>query len=217
MSIYVARLNDGSCLIGEANSESDARENFLYRWNSSGPEPDELILSVREMPKSSFLSRWWPSEHPEDEGLLPGRLDGGVDDDCDVYEHEYPRITAAHQKGSSAVANLSDESPVESSLGYATSRGSIRSGTGRDASWKSSLQERSITNHEFTINGQASWRGSDPFKGACRKRSTYLLPDCRRITVKTGTYREVPAYRPADLRAWILERASGKRCRPLYI
>lgn len=28
MPIYVARLNDGSCLIGEANSESDARENF---------------------------------------------------------------------------------------------------------------------------------------------------------------------------------------------
>lgn len=116
MPIYVARLNDGSCLIGEAKSESDARENFLYRWNSSGPEPDELILSVREMHKSSFLSRWWPSEHPEDEGLLPGRLDGGIDDDCDVYEHEYPLITAAHQKGSSAVANLSDDSPVESSL-----------------------------------------------------------------------------------------------------
>jgi hypothetical protein len=72
MPIYVARLNDGSCLIGEANSESDARENFLYRWNSSGPEPDELILSVREMPKSSFLSRWWPSEHPEDEGHYRG-------------------------------------------------------------------------------------------------------------------------------------------------
>jgi hypothetical protein len=69
------------------------------------------------MPKNRFLSRWWPSEHPADEGVLPGGLDGSVDDDdCDVYEHEYPLITAAHQKGFSEMANLADNSPMTSSL-----------------------------------------------------------------------------------------------------
>lgn len=108
MPIYVARLNDGSCLIGEASSEREAREEFLDRWDTSGSEPEELILSVREMPKGTFLSRWWPSEHAPDEGL-PGRLDGGIDDDSDVYEKEYPLITAAHKKASEEIAGLSKD------------------------------------------------------------------------------------------------------------
>jgi hypothetical protein len=71
MPVYVVRLNDGSCLIGEADSESQAREEFVSRWDSSGSEPGELILSIREMRKGTFLSRWWPSEYASDEGLLP--------------------------------------------------------------------------------------------------------------------------------------------------
>ena len=116
MPIYVVRLNDGSCLIGEAGSETEAREDFLCRWDISGCEPDELILSVREMPIGSFLSRWWPSEHPLDDGLLPGQLDGGISDDCDVYEREYPLITAAHKRNSDAIASFSDDSPVGPTL-----------------------------------------------------------------------------------------------------
>jgi hypothetical protein len=116
MPIYVVRLNDGSCLIGEADSETEAREDFLCRWDTSGCEPEELILSVRETPKGSFLSRWWPSEYPEDDGLLPGQLDGGISDDSDVYEHEYPLITAAHKRGSDAMATFSDDSPVGPTL-----------------------------------------------------------------------------------------------------
>jgi hypothetical protein len=85
-------------LIGEANSEREAREEFLSRWDTSGSTPEELILSIRELPNDTFLSRWWPSEYAPDDGLLPGQLDGGICDDSDVYEKEYPLITAAHKK-----------------------------------------------------------------------------------------------------------------------
>jgi len=116
MPVYVVRLNDGSCLIGEADSESQAREEFVSRWDSSGSEPKELILSIREMPKGAFLSRWWPSEHVRDEGLLPGQLDGGISDDSDVYEKEYPIIEAAHRKASDEVACFSGSTPIAPTL-----------------------------------------------------------------------------------------------------
>jgi hypothetical protein len=87
----------------------------LHRWDTSGSEPEELILSVREMPKGTFLSRWWPSEHVPDEGL-PGRLDGGIDDDSDVYENEYPLITAAHKEAPDEVAGFSEDAPLGRTL-----------------------------------------------------------------------------------------------------
>lgn len=37
-------------------------------------------------------------------------------DDTDVYENEYPAISAAHQKGSDAVAKFSGDGPVEPAL-----------------------------------------------------------------------------------------------------
>lgn len=113
MPIYVVRLNDGSCLIGEADSQSEAREEFTSRWETSGFEPEELILSIREMPKGAFLSRWWPSEYAPDEGLLPGQLDGGISDDSDVYDKEYPLIAAAHKKGSDEVACFTEDAPLD--------------------------------------------------------------------------------------------------------
>jgi len=116
MPIYVVRLNDGSCLIGEASSEREAREEFLDRWDTSGSEPEELILSIRQMPQGAFLSRWWLLEHAPDEGLLPGRLDGGIGDDSDVYENEYPLITAAHKKASDEVACFSEDAPLGPTL-----------------------------------------------------------------------------------------------------
>ena len=116
MPVYVVRLNDGSCLIGEADSENEAREEFLSCWDTSGSEPEELILSVRELPKGTFLSRWWPSEYAPDDGLLPGQLDGGICDDSDVYEKEYPLITAAHKKASDEVACFSEETPINPTI-----------------------------------------------------------------------------------------------------
>ena len=116
MPVYVVRLNDGSCLIGEADSEDEAREEFLSRWDTSGSEPEELVLSIRELPKGTFLSRWWPSEYAPDDGLLPGQLDGGICDDSDVYEKEYPLITAAHNKASGEVACFSEETPINPTI-----------------------------------------------------------------------------------------------------
>jgi len=116
MPIYVMRLNDGSCLIGEADSEAEARQDFLCRWDTSGPEPEEMILSLREMAKGSFLSRWWPNAYPEDDVTFPGQLDGGICDDSDVYEREYPLITAAHKRGSDGIAIFSADSPLEPTL-----------------------------------------------------------------------------------------------------
>lgn len=116
MPVYVVRLNDGSCLIGEAESEAQAREEFVSRWDSSGAEAEELILSVRELPKGTFLSRWWPSEYAADEGLLPGQLGGGISDDSDVYEKEYPIIEAVHRKASDEMAGFSDDAPLEPTM-----------------------------------------------------------------------------------------------------
>lgn len=117
MAVYVVRLNDGSCLIGEASSEAEARDEFLSRWDTSGSEPDETVLSVREMPQGSFISRWWPSaDDAYEEGFHLGDLEGSLVDDSDVYENEYPAIAAAHQMGSDAVAEFSDESPIGPTL-----------------------------------------------------------------------------------------------------
>ena len=44
MPVYVVRLNDESCVIGEADSESQAREEFVSRRDSSDSEPEELML-----------------------------------------------------------------------------------------------------------------------------------------------------------------------------
>jgi hypothetical protein len=117
MAVYVVRLNDGSCIIGEASSEAEARDEFLCRWDTSGTEPEEVVLSVREMPKGSFLSRWWPSaDDVYEDGFHLGDLEGSLMDDSDVYENEYPAISAAHQMGSDAIAKFSDNSPIGPTL-----------------------------------------------------------------------------------------------------
>jgi hypothetical protein len=117
MAIYVVRLNDGSCMIGEASSESAAREEFLRRWDTSGTESEEVVLSVREMPKDSFVSRWWPSaDDVYEEGFHLGDLEGSLMDDSDVYENEYPAIFAAHEAGSDAIAKFSDDGPIGPTL-----------------------------------------------------------------------------------------------------
>lgn len=117
MALYVVRLNDGSCMIGEASSEGEAHDQFLHRWDTSGTEPEEIVLSVREMPKGTFLSRWWPStDEAYEEGFHLGDLEGSLMDDNDVHEKEYPAISAAHKATSDAVANFSESSPLESTL-----------------------------------------------------------------------------------------------------
>ena len=51
-----------------------------------------------------------------DEGLLPGQLDGGISDDSDVYEKEYPIIEAAHRKASDEMACFSGSNPIAPTL-----------------------------------------------------------------------------------------------------
>lgn len=115
MPVYVVRLNDGSCLIGEAKSESQATEEFVSRWEGTGFDP-ELVLSIREIPRDTFLSRWRPSESPADEDLLPGQLDGSINDNSDVYAKEYPMLEAAHKKASDEMAAFLDGTPPDPAL-----------------------------------------------------------------------------------------------------
>jgi hypothetical protein len=103
MPMYIARLNDGSCLIGEADSRQDARKSFLQRAQlASEMKPEAQILSVRELPKNTYLSRWLPAEYVEDCKSMPGLLQGDICDARDeglIYQREYSRIDAAHQAG----------------------------------------------------------------------------------------------------------------------
>jgi len=113
MPIYAVRLNNGSCLIGEADSESDARENFQDRWDCSVVEPQQdLILSVREIPRNVFLTRWWPSTVPDDENAPLGDLEGYINDASNVHEHEYPMINASHLEAFKMMADSTDNGPV---------------------------------------------------------------------------------------------------------
>ena len=140
MPVYVVRVNDGTCLIGEADSEATARESFLERWGQLAAN-NEFILSVREVPPNRFLSRWWPSEDPEDDVILPGILEGTVDGDCDVYENEYQLIEEAHRMGAKLRASASsDESIMDRDIALRTAlrnavraemrRGSFKRGSG---------------------------------------------------------------------------------------
>lgn len=65
MQVYILRLNDGTCQIGEADSESQACKEFVSCRVDSAADP-ELILSVRELPKNTFLSKWRLAEFPDD-------------------------------------------------------------------------------------------------------------------------------------------------------
>jgi hypothetical protein len=44
--------------------------------------------------------------------LSLSKLDGGISDDNDVYEKEYPIIEAAHKKASDEMACFSDRIPI---------------------------------------------------------------------------------------------------------
>lgn len=44
------------------------------------------------------------------------QLDGGISDDSDVYEKEYPIIEAVHRKASDEMAGFSDDAPLEPTM-----------------------------------------------------------------------------------------------------
>ena len=96
----------------ERRSRDDMRPEYDFASMSGGIRGKHY----QEYRKGSFLSRWWPSEYPENDGLLPGQLDGGIGDDSDVYEHEYPLIAAANKRGCDAIARFSDDRPLGTTL-----------------------------------------------------------------------------------------------------
>jgi len=111
MPIFIVRLDDGSCLIGEAESASEAQGEFLERW-SPYHEGEELILSVRQLPNRAFLSRWWPLTHSHPDDLPLGSLEGSIQDVSDVYQHEYPAIFEAHEMAAKKLRDASSDTPV---------------------------------------------------------------------------------------------------------
>lgn len=110
MPVYILRLNDGTCLVGEADSETQAREEFVSRWVDSEMDP-ELILSVRELPKNTFLSKWWLAEFPADQPMLT-QLDGQINENTDIFENEYPAIEAVHNRAHEESQSLSKDDPL---------------------------------------------------------------------------------------------------------
>lgn len=106
MPIYIVRLNDGSCLIGEADSDVQAGEELVSRWEADDTQP-LWALSVRELPKGTFLSQWSPSNHPATAGYA-SQLEGVMNDEADIFEKEYPIIAALHKRASEELAGISD-------------------------------------------------------------------------------------------------------------
>lgn len=91
MAVFFVRLSDGSCVIAEANSETELRELAEFRLDR-----DASIATVRSLAPGSFSSRWW-LDHQGRGGLLPGGLDGSLDYDLVDYIYEYPMILAANK------------------------------------------------------------------------------------------------------------------------
>jgi hypothetical protein len=95
MPIFVARLTDGSTVIGEAADPRDARERFC---GEEGTAHGEEIATLRELPANVFCSRWYLNVNATDLEELDCP-DGSLSQEIrwDLIEHEYPLIHAAHQ------------------------------------------------------------------------------------------------------------------------
>ena len=94
--IFVARYNDGSCGIAEADSEEQARKLLQSEEIHFDPEQDRII-SVRQL-STSFASRWF-FEHQDSEDLVEiDRLSGllGFNVAEEILQHEYRMIATAH-------------------------------------------------------------------------------------------------------------------------
>ena len=99
MPLFVARLASGMCLIGEAKSEARAWRDFLRRDHPEDPGPEDRIISVRRLPRNSFLSRWYPESGLLDPHVLPGKPSGYLIESCeeDLLHNEYQIIASAHR------------------------------------------------------------------------------------------------------------------------
>lgn len=112
MGMFIARLSDGSCVIADVDSEHQLRELAEIHL-----EDRVRIVTVRELRPCSFWSRWWLDETGRD-GLLPGRLDGDLQDELveETYANEYPMIAAAHSGADADVPLVRPDLPSGTSV-----------------------------------------------------------------------------------------------------
>ena len=95
--IFVARYKDGTCGIADASNEAEARALLQSEAALFNPDDDEIV-SLRAL-TSPFVSRWFFEDVNSKELTEVARLSGMLSHDVadELYEHEYPMISAAHR------------------------------------------------------------------------------------------------------------------------
>ncbi len=95
--IFVARYKDGTCGIADAQNETEARALLQSEAAWFNPDDDEMV-SLRAL-TSPFVSRWFFEDVKSKELTEVARLSGMFSHDVadELYEHEYPMISAAHR------------------------------------------------------------------------------------------------------------------------
>ena len=94
--IFVARYNDGSCGIADAENEEQARKLLQSEEMRFDPERDRII-SLRQL-STSFASRWFFEDEDSEDLVEIDRLSGllGLSVAEEILQHEYPMIATAH-------------------------------------------------------------------------------------------------------------------------
>jgi len=94
--IFVARYNDGSCGIADAENEDQARQLLQSEEMRFDPEQDRII-SLRPL-TTPFASRWFFEDQDSDDLVEIDRLSGllGFNVAEEILQHEYPMIATAH-------------------------------------------------------------------------------------------------------------------------
>jgi len=97
MPVYIARLRDGSCLIGEAENEESVRKLFTEGDEVCNVDAAEIVTILALQP-NTFISRRWMNEQPYELKSEIGRLEGSINHDLewDIFTHELPMLASAH-------------------------------------------------------------------------------------------------------------------------
>ena|SRR5438552_14005007 len=93
--MFIARYNDGSCGIAEAEDETKARA--LLESDEADFDPEKQRIATMRPLSGRFVSRWHFERRDSDDmeiDRLGGTLGQEVADE--ILEHEYPLILTAH-------------------------------------------------------------------------------------------------------------------------
>jgi hypothetical protein len=95
MPIFVLRVDDGSFFLCEADNAEHARS--LAKRGETYQLLDERIVSIRQLERNTFMSRWFFDDSEDMESPLfgepEGRLEGSFG--SDILEHEFPAVAEA--------------------------------------------------------------------------------------------------------------------------